>query len=350
MIRAERRHLASSYTERYFAPSKAGRQKERTLPRKFTAVLTVIGSLAFVVAAFALIVRYLTLTRHLFVVIAAAYPFLICGAVLAMVLFAVMRRWLFTILVAVLAAAMIAVELPWYIGSTAPEANTVRVRVMSSNLLMGTAIPASLVSTAEQSADVLAVQELPIGLARQLHGLDATFPYRALAPRDAAEGVGIWSRYPLEQPRHFYDGELAVSSVRVRIPGATSTTTVVTVHLPGPFPKPVSAWRHGMDRLSTGLRDYASAAGKGAIVVAGDLNATNDMSDFRRLLRDGYRDAAEQAGAGIQFTFPADSAVPPIVAIDHILTFQATATSVRTARVPISDHLALIADIALPSG
>jgi endonuclease/exonuclease/phosphatase family metal-dependent hydrolase len=42
--------------------------------------------------------------------------------------------------------------------------------------------------------------------------------------------------------------------------------------------------------------------------------------------------------------------VPPIVAIDHILTFQATATSMHTARVPISDHLALIADVALAPG
>lgn len=322
----------------------------RTLPRKFTAVLTVIGSLAVVVAAFALIVRYLPLTNHVLVVTAAAYPILVCAAVLAMILFAVLRRWFVTIVAAVLAAAMIAVELPWYIGPTAPEGNTVRVRVMSSNLRMGTAIPASLVSTAMQNADVLAVQELPIGLARELHGLDATFPYRALAPRDRAEGVGIWSRYPLEQPRHFYSDEMALTSVMVRAPGVAAATTIVTAHLPGPFPKPVSDWRQGMDRLSTSLRDYAAAAGKGAIIVAGDLNATNDMSDFRRLLRDGYRDAAEQAGAGIQFTFPADSAVPPIVAIDHILTFQATATSMHTARVPISDHLALIADVALAPG
>jgi endonuclease/exonuclease/phosphatase (EEP) superfamily protein YafD len=306
--------------------------------------------LALAVAAFALIVRYLPLTHHLLVVTAAAYPFLIGGAVLAMVLFAVLRRWLVTIVAAVLAAAMILVELPWYIGSTIPEANTVRVRVMSSNLRLGTAIPASVVSTAQQYADVLAVQELPIGLARDLHGLDATFPYRALAPRDYAEGVGIWSRYPLEQPRHFYSPEMALTSVRVRVPGVTAATTVVTVHLPGPFPRPVSDWRNGMDRLSMSLRDYAGAAGKGAIIVAGDLNATNDMSDFRRLLEDGYRDAAEQAGAGIQFTFPADSAVPPIVAIDHILTFQAAATSVQTARVPVSDHLALIADVALAPG
>lgn len=322
----------------------------RTLPRKFTAVLTVIGSLAVFVAAFALIVRYLSLTNHLLVVVAAAYPFLVCGAVLAMVLFAVLRRWLVTIVAAVLAATMIAVELPWYIASTVPEANTVRVRVMSSNLRMGTANPASLVSTATLNADVLAVQELPIGLARELHGLDATFPYRALAPRDSAEGVGIWSRYPIEQPRHFYSDEMALTSVLVHVPGVTASTTVVTAHLPGPFPKPVSDWRNGMDRLSKSLRDYASVAGKGAIIVAGDLNATNDMSEFRGLLRDGYRDAAEQAGAGIQFTFPADSAVPPVVAIDHILTFQAAATSVRTARVPISDHVALIADVALASG
>ena len=34
------------------------------------------------------------------------------------------------------------------------------------------------------------------------------------------------------------------------------------------------------------------------MIVAGDFNSTTDMRPFRALLRNGYRDAAEQSGAG----------------------------------------------------
>lgn len=46
------------------------------------------------------------------------------------------------------------------------------------------------------------------------------------------------------------------------------------------------------------LVSLANAAGPGAAIVAGDLNASSDMQPFRRLLDSGFRNAAEQAGAG----------------------------------------------------
>jgi endonuclease/exonuclease/phosphatase (EEP) superfamily protein YafD len=79
------------------------------------------------------------------------------------------------------------------------------------------------------------------------------------------------------------------------------------------------------------------------------LNATRDIREFRRLLRDGYRDAAEQAGAGLTRTHPADIWLPPLLAIDHILTRGCAATAVRTLDIKDSDHRALVADIQLPN-
>jgi hypothetical protein len=48
------------------------------------------------------------------------------------------------------------------------------------------------------------------------------------------------------------------------------------------------------------------------VILAGD--------EFRRLLRDGYRDSAGQAGAGLTRTHPADIFLPPLLAVDHVLT------------------------------
>jgi endonuclease/exonuclease/phosphatase (EEP) superfamily protein YafD len=82
-------------------------------------------------------------------------------------------------------------------------------------------------------------------------------------------------------------------------------------------------------------------------MVGGDLNATAAMREFQRLLRDGYHDAAEQAGAGLTRTHPADIVVPPVFAVDHILTRGCTATSVHAVSVPGSDHRALVSDIVV---
>jgi endonuclease/exonuclease/phosphatase family metal-dependent hydrolase len=71
------------------------------------------------------------------------------------------------------------------------------------------------------------------------------------------------------------------------------------------------------------------------------------MAPFRNLLTNGFSDAAAQSGAGITRTFPADSSVPPLLGIDHVLTYNATATDVQTVRVPGSDHLGLLAMIRL---
>jgi endonuclease/exonuclease/phosphatase (EEP) superfamily protein YafD len=115
-----------------------------------------------------------------------------------------------------------------------------------------------------------------------------------------------------------------------------------------PWPDPIQGWRDDIARLGRALRDIAART-DGPIIAGADLNATSDMREFRALLTGGYRDGAEQAGAGRTRTHPADIAVPPVFALDHILTRDCTATAVRTLSVAGSDHRALAVDVVLPS-
>jgi endonuclease/exonuclease/phosphatase (EEP) superfamily protein YafD len=142
---------------------------------------------------------------------------------------------------------------------------------------------------------------------------------------------------------------MAVVSARIRLANVSVAPTVVVVHLPVPFPKPLRLWRRDLRRLAGDLKEFAASAGKGAVIVAGDWNATNDMRDFRLLLRDGYHDATTQAGAGLEPTFPSCPHGLPLLGLDHILTYQATATSVHTVRISGSDHRALVAHINVPA-
>lgn len=72
------------------------------------------------------------------------------------------------------------------------------------------------------------------------------------------------------------------------------------------------------------------------------------MRQFRDLLTNGYRDAVQQAGSGFAPTFPAGGPFPPLVTIDHVLTRNATAASLRTVTMPGSDHRAVLASVLIP--
>ncbi|MCV7281824.1 endonuclease/exonuclease/phosphatase family protein [Mycolicibacterium flavescens] len=308
-------------------------------------IATTLAVVALVLAAVAFAVRFVPIVNRPLLVIAALAPYLMLGAPVAVLVFAALRRWGATLLAVALTAAVVAVQAPLYSADDAPAGVT--VRFASVNLRYGEADATAVVTLAREQVDVLAVQELTPQLAENLAELGADFPFQVLQPRDGPAGVGIWSRYPMRAGTSFDEFWLGLLTARVRIPGAAAETTVVTTHLSAPWPDPFEGWRQDVTRLPTVLQQIAADA-PGAVLVAGDLNSTPDMREFRALLRDGYHDAAEQAGAGLTRTHPADIAVPPVFAVDHILTRDATATSVRTVAVPGSDHRALIAEIVLP--
>ena len=109
-------------------------------------------------------------------------------------------------------------------------------------------------------------------------------------------------------------------------------------------------WRGGMAGAKAQLNNFATDAGPAAVIIGGDYNSTPDMRQFRDLLTDGYRDAVEQTGAGFAPTFPSNTWYPPLLTIDHVLTRNAAASSIRTIEVPGSDHRALLATIEVPTG
>ena len=97
---------------------------------------------------------------------------------------------------------------------------------------------------------------------------------------------------------------------------------MVAVHLAAPWVQPLNYFNKDIAAFPATLRELSKDAGSGAVIVAGDLNATYDMLPFRRLLADGYRDAAEQAGAGLSRTYPSRPWRSPMIGIDHVLAVQ----------------------------
>lgn len=284
--------------------------------------------------------------RTLYAVIAA--PYLVPTAFVALLLFAWGRRWVMAVVAALLAVALVAPQVPWYVRA-APAANGTTVRAMTVNLLYGQANPRSVLAVASDNVDVLMLQELTPEAVRGLTaaGIDREFPYHAVDPRPDAAGSGLYSRYPLTDIENVPGYRLAMVTARFRPEGAAADLTVGSIHFAAPWPQPISGWHDDIGRFPTTLTDLADRAGDAPILIGGDFNSTIDMRPYRDLLTNGYRDATEQAGAGRELTYPSNDQIPPFMGIDHFLTRNATAISAHTVQIEGTDHRALLTTVVL---
>lgn len=260
----------------------------------------------------------------------------------------------FRLVLAVLIALLGSMQLAPLVGDVSHDGrHAAELRVISANLRMGGADPDSFVEMARSRADVITVSELTRTAVTELDraGLKREFPYSILIPKAGAAGIGMWSRYPLTNliPQGFRHTTVVMG--RVQLPGVSAPPIVASIHLINPLAysgTSFTAWNDGIAALKVALRRLGQAAAGGSVFVAGDFNATPDMYQFRQLLAEGYRDAAEQVGVGFVPTFPNSRWLPAVVSIDHILVRQAAVTSMRTDVVNGSDHLSLTASFTIP--
>lgn len=312
---------------------------------------TLMGLAGLAVAMVGLGARYLPLTGHPTLMLAAAAPYLTVAAPAAVLLLGLGRRYVLTLVAFVVTVAAVWVYLPRYqVPSVSADVAVVDVRVLTANLGMGQADPSAFVALAGNTADVVAVQEMTPEAAEGLSaaGMDAMFPYRVIVPAPLASGIGMWSRHPIVNSGRIDGYALPMVGSRIRIPGVRVDATVLSVHLAGPWPMPIDVWASDIATFPDTLRDVGRTAGAGAVIVAGDFNATADMAPFRRLLEEGYSDAGMDAGAGLARTYPGGGAWPPVIGIDHILTKNSSPATARTVVVPGADHRGLLATLRVP--
>ncbi|MEU2349044.1 endonuclease/exonuclease/phosphatase family protein [Modestobacter sp. NPDC049651] len=283
------------------------------------------------------------------VALGAFSPYLMALAPLGAVLLLAARRWVLGVAAGVLTAVVATVLAPTYAGDPA-EARGPVLTVLTANVRLGQADPADLVAEARRAgADVVLLQELTPGLRDGLaaRGLDELLPHSLVEPGPGADGIGLWSRFPLtdQQRDHL---TFPYVSARLDLGAGRPAPTVLAFHAAGPWPQPADEWVRDMAKLPDVLDRVAAAGGGAPVLVGGDFNATWGNAQFRALLQDGYRDSAEQLGAQWTATYPADRAVPPLIGIDHLLVRGAGPQSLHTVQVSGSDHRGLVVRVALP--
>lgn len=303
-----------------------------------------------VVAAAAFAARFVPITNHAVLALAAFSPYLALAAGVSVGILLLLGRRRTAAGALALAAVTLAVQVPKFAGPEAAAASGVAVRLLTVNLAEGGAEPVALAAVMRERADVVLFQEITPELVRSLTrtGVGSAFPDQKTAARPGAAGIAIWSRYPVEQSTRIPEYPLGMITADLRVPGVADAATVAAVHIAGPWPQPIAQWRQDIAQLRQTLSDMAGRAGSRPVIVGGDFNATTDMAPFRRALPAGMGDAADQAGAGLIRTFPAGSRLPPLIAIDHVLTYNSQAISAQSVQIPGTDHMGLLTTLLLP--
>ncbi|SCE76619.1 Metal-dependent hydrolase, endonuclease/exonuclease/phosphatase family [Micromonospora coriariae] len=278
-------------------------------------------------------------------------PYVAGWSVLALTLALALRRWWPAAVAALAAAALLGVVAPRALASPQPATGGPTVRLLTANLLAGSADARTLVELVRRHrVDVLTVQEFTPDAQAALErlGLDRLLPHRQLNAQIGTPGSGLYSRWPITDAgvRHNRGGwGFSQAYGTLAVPGAPPVR-VESAHPSAPYAlDQVGAWRADLTAQPPATPDG------GLRILAGDFNATLDHGPLRALLRTGYVDAADATGAGLTGTWgPYDGDLIPPVTIDHVLVDRRIAAQTVTVQdLPGTDHRPVLATLRLPA-
>ena len=230
------------------------------------------------------------------------------------------------------------------------DAGRADVRLLQANLYLGQAdIGVLAAAVRDGDVDFLTLSELtePALAYIEASSIPADLPYRVVFPAEGGGGIGLYSRYPLSEEEQLRGFRLGNIRARAQVPGHGGYA-VYAVHPAPPWPEPAWRWNVELERLGERF-----AAEELPVLVGGDFNSTYDHAAFRRLLSSagggpGMSDAAQRTGAGWVMTYPANTLLPAMIAIDRVLTRGGPEpVSLRRVELPGSDHYGVAVGIDL---
>lgn len=269
------------------------------------------------------------------------------GAILLLAA-AIMRRR--TAVAAIAALVVVANSLPLLPyampGAAAAHAGEAGLRVMVANVLYrSNGYERALAHIDAEDPDIVGLVEVTDAWIDALSELQQRFPYHVLWPEEGAHGLALFSRVPLHEletsPYRESDIQTAIH-VLADLPDRQVVLTLA--HLVSPVTPRRAALRN---RQIEAIAEMVNKDKERDHVVIGDLNITPWSPDYAALEDAGLVNAAR--GRGYMATWPAGLG-PAGIPIDHILlSGELHVQQLRTGASISSDHLPIVADIAVPA-
>lgn len=236
---------------------------------------------------------------------------------------------------------------PLFVPDQRPP-STASFTLISLNTHQGGAAAADVYHWARTVDVVVLIEATPDEMSRLgALGWQVRFPY-SVGKLVASGGVTmIYSRFPLSDPEAVSDHFMLPESSFQQWAATAAVPQLGPVRIIAAHPCNPYCGFHRFAVEHAQLRAAADANLARPLIIAGDLNATDDQGPIRDLRRDGLRSATDIVGAGWLPTYPADRSVWPLLPIDHVLVNRfLTATAISSLRVAGTDHLGLRVQIA----
>lgn len=257
----------------------------------------------------------------------------------------ILRRWVLAA-VALVGLGVSAVPLIPYLphqwsGTASAAANGPKFRLLAFNVWFRNPDLAGAAAYMERSqADAIVLLELVPSQVERLRALLPSYPYFYVEP--SRMGAAVFTKWPMLSAESMPLAQAGAIAARVQIDWRGSPVTVLGVHLNWPLGPRNSQFRN--EELA-GVVEFSKAQ-REPLIVAGDFNLTPWSRYFSDALeRSGLHDAAR--GFGLARTWPAQFA-PLGIRIDHcLLSRHWNSLHVATGPWLGSDHLPVIADLAL---
>ena len=239
-------------------------------------------------------------------------------------------------------------------GASGP-APTASISVLAYNVAFdSTATDKTLDAIGHADADILCLTEVTRAFAaRGARRFGTTYPHTFVRARPSGtRGLAIASRFPLLHPVSFPQRPHRMPAAEARVETPSGPVLVSCVHL---FPP--GAKRHSGESLLSAMNENAALRRsqaqhlverhrreRGAQIVLGDFNETEDGDAVKTFERAGLTRACGVADAHCGATWPgADSHFPALFQIDHVLGRGVTFSGAHVIRAGGSDHYPLFA-------
>ena len=226
---------------------------------------------------------------------------------------------------------------PLYVRDDRPV-TTAPFTLISLNMHKGDADPAGLARQARTADIVVLVEATTDGVARLgRYDWNERFRYVSGSTEQGGPGSVIYSRFPLSDGGPLPDSSFQQWVATADVP-EIGPVRILAVHPCNPYCGD-GKW----DAEHADLEQAARAQRQDRpLILAGDFNAIDDHGPMMALYRAGLKSATDVAGGGWLPTYPANSRVPPLLPIDHVLiNNRLTATAAGTFRIRGTDHLGL---------
>lgn len=200
----------------------------------------------------------------------------------------------------------------------------------------------------KEKPDVLCLRELTPEFARAFRKrLGKEYPHTVLTPRRGTWGMGIASRHPLLRTESFPEKPHRIPGMEADVRLGGKRLKVVCVHLMAPGAKHIKT-----DGLLVSLEKNAKLRAKqgkalmvryvrekAPILLLGDMNEGRQADAMKAFAAAGFTHSCDGPDASCGSTWPgANTALPAVVEIDHILGRGLTFSGARVLRSGGSDH------------